>query len=154
MVSLELPWGCWTHFFDAALTVIHAHYFGRDHIGAISAMSWAIALPICGSGPFLVGLSRDIYKSYSPIYIFVLIFLAIASTSLFFAVPPKATTGNSGNSQKTSYKVISESPGDESPPHQGKTIIGKLLTEKQEDGVLTVLQKHIGAESDDEDAII
>lgn len=58
-------WGATTGLFRVVSTVAWAHYFGREHLGAISGAATTIMITGAAIGPIPLGVAHDLFGSFN-----------------------------------------------------------------------------------------
>lgn len=66
-----------------------ADLFGTKNLGKVQGMNTFFILIACGLGPFIFGLSNDLFQSYAMPINFTATFTLIACCSLFFVKLPE-----------------------------------------------------------------
>ena len=73
----------------AVSETVWVRYYGRQHLGKIRGITYAIGVAASGLGPFLMGLSFDFMNSFEQV-IWVCAILSVLLAFLgLFATPPR-----------------------------------------------------------------
>ncbi|MDC3417443.1 MFS transporter [Aquibacillus salsiterrae] len=81
-------WGVANGFERIALNVIWPNYFGRKYIGSINGVGVTVGVLGSAFGPLPFGIGFDMFQSYAPVLMFVLIFPIIGIICSLIAKKP------------------------------------------------------------------